>query len=154
MTIGLWHHSHSDCPVFTRAPHPGHVKSITFCPIIPSSPTTFPVFEEIKWSDLWSKRRGKPRNEFIADIDVNTLREYFDSIIKMTENIDSLKIILSVTKNTEENYIHRDAMVRFHLQEAFQRVNRDLKRNGFAVFIIDELPDDYSKRTKEMLASG
>ena len=68
----------------------------------------------------------------------------------LAKEVESLKIILTFTKNGNENIANKDTMMQFHLQEAFQRVNTELKNIGFATFIIDELPDDYSLQTKEV----
>lgn len=109
-----------------------------------------PLFEEIKWSDLWSKRRGKPRNDFISSLHDEDISEYFNKVLAKAASMESLKIIMTVTKNGVHNVANKDTMMRFHLQEALQRVNSELKSKGFATFIIDELPEDFSAQTKNI----
>lgn len=107
-----------------------------------------PPLEEIKWSDLWSKKRGNPRNTFIEDLTQGTLRKYFDEYFAIADKFESIKIILTVTENGGKNIANKDTMLYFHLQEAFQRINSEIKDTGFATFIIDELSDDFADQTK------
>ncbi len=119
------------------------VRSLNFGMNIPS-------YEEIKWSDIWSKRKGKPRNAFVSGLQADSLTGYFNDIVCLANKMETLKIILTLTKNGQRNIANKDTMMQFHLQEAFQRVNTELKNIGFATFIIDELPEDYSNQTKEV----
>ncbi len=108
---------------------------------------SIPPYEEIKWSDIWSKERNQPRNDFVAQLPPDAPRTYIASIFEFAKSADSVKLILTCTKNGS-NIANNDTMFRFHLQEAFQRVNSELENNGFATFIIDELPSQIADQAK------
>lgn len=44
--------------------------------------------EEIKWSDLWSKIKNKPRNDLIARMPVNRLKGYYRRIFEIAVGKD------------------------------------------------------------------
>ena len=109
-----------------------------------------PINEEIKWSDPWRKIKKNPRNSFIENTTTNDLFSYLDSVFELANSIESIVIILTFSDNRSSNIANIDTMMFFHLQEAFQRINTELEGKGFAIFILDELPDDYSNKAKEM----
>lgn len=41
-------------------------------------------------------------------------------------------------------------MLKFHIQEALQRINNELKKKGFATFIVDEMSNRDSLKIKEV----
>lgn len=112
-----------------------------------------PLKEEIKWSDLWSKIHNQPRARFIKYIDKDDLFKYYRTVLSKAVEMKSLKIIITVTENRNDNIIKKEKMMSFHLQDSLQRVENELRGMGFATFIIDELPDDYSNRVKSICHS-
>lgn len=109
-----------------------------------------PVGEEIKWSDLWEKLRNRPRTPAIAAITEDRLKGYYRNIFERASQKDSLQYIFTIT-NVYEQYclLEERHIYKFHLQEAFQRVQMDLRpRNEFAVFIMDELNAETIKQIK------
>lgn len=109
-----------------------------------------PVGEEIKWSDLWEKLRNRPRTPAIADITEDRLKGYYRKVFECASQKDSLQYIFTIT-NVYEQYclLEERHVYKFHLQEAFQRVQMDLRpRNEFAVFIMDELNAETIKQIK------
>ena len=109
-----------------------------------------PVSEEIKWSDLWEKLRNRPRTPAIAAITEDRLKGYYRKVFECASQKDSLQYIFTIT-NVYEQYCLLDErhIYKFHLQEAFQRVQMDLRpRNEFAVFIMDELNTETIKQIK------
>ena len=109
-----------------------------------------PVGEEIKWSDLWEKLRNRPRTPAIAAITEDRLKGYYRKVFECASQKDSLQYIFTIT-NVYEQYCLLDErhIYKFHLQEAFQRVQMDLRpRNEFAVFIMDELNTETIKQIK------
>ena len=109
-----------------------------------------PVGEEIKWSDLWEKLRNRPRTPAIAAITEDRLKGYYRKVFECASQKDSLQYIFTIT-NVYEQYclLEERHIYKFHLQEAFQRVQMDLRpRNEFAVFIIDELNAETIKQIK------
>lgn len=109
-----------------------------------------PVGEEIKWSDLWEKLRNRPRTPAIAAITEDRLKGYYRKVFECASQKDSLQYIFTIT-NVYEQYclLEERHVYKFHLQEAFQRVQMDLRpRNEFAVFIMDELNTETIKQIK------
>ena len=109
-----------------------------------------PVGEEIKWSDLWEKLRNRPRTPAIAAITEDRLKGYYRKVFECASQKDSLQYIFTIT-NVYEQYclLEERHTYKFHLQEAFQRVQMDLRpRNEFAVFIMDELNTETIKQIK------
>lgn len=111
------------------------------------------ALSEIKWSDLWSKKHNQPRTKFIKEISESKLMDYYERVLSEAQKMSSMKIVISVTKNIPNNGIRKEKMMTFHLQEALQRVENELKGNGFATFIIDELPEDYSNKVRDICHS-
>lgn len=109
-----------------------------------------PVGEEIKWSDLWEKLRNRHRTPAIAAITEDRLKGYYRKVFECASQKDSLQYIFTIT-NVYEQYclLEERHVYKFHLQEAFQRVQMDLRpRNEFAVFIMDELNTETIKQIK------
>ena len=111
-----------------------------------------PVGEEIKWSDLWEKTRQRPRTVAIAAMSDTRLKGYYRKVLEYAAQKESLQYIFTLT-NVYERYSLLDErhIYKFHLQEAFQRVQMDLSsQNGFAVFIMDELDAETLKQIKSV----
>lgn len=111
-----------------------------------------PVGEEVKWSDLWEKMRNRPRTDAIAAMSNDRLKGYYRKILDCAFKKDSLQYIFTIT-NIYEQYclLNEYHVYKFHLQEAFQRVQMDLRsQNGFAVFIMDELNPETMKHIKSV----
>ena len=109
-----------------------------------------PVGEEVKWSDLWEKLRNRPRTPAISAMTEDRLKGYYRKVFECATQKDSLQYIFTIT-NVYEQYslLAEQHIYKFHLQEAFQRVQMDLRpHNGFAVFIMDELNAETIKQIK------
>lgn len=109
-----------------------------------------PVGEEVKWSDLWEKLRNRPRTPAIAAMAEDRLKGYYRKVFECATQKDSLQYIFTIT-NVYEQYslLAEQHIYKFHLQEAFQRVQMDLRpHNGFAVFIMDEVNAETIKQIK------
>lgn len=108
-----------------------------------------PFDEEIKWSDLWSRTRY-PRNRFIASITENRLKGYYRRILETAVAKDSTSFLFTITDIVGRTCtLNNDTVYKFHLQDAFQRIQMDMKNEGgFAVFVMDELNADTIKQIK------
>ena len=94
--------------------------------------------------------RNRPRTPAIAAITEDRLKGYYRKVFECASQKDSLQYIFTIT-NVYEQYCLLDErhIYKFHLQEAFQRVQMDLRpRNEFAVFIMDELNTETIKQIK------
>ena len=111
-----------------------------------------PIGEEVKWSDLWEKMRKRPRTAAIAAMSNDRLKGYYRKVLECATQKESLQYIFTLT-NVYEQYslLAERHIYKFHLQEAFQRVQMDLRtQNGFAVFIMDELNTETMKQIKSV----
>lgn len=109
-----------------------------------------PFDEEIKWSDLWSKIKGKSRNALINRIPENRLKGYYRKVFETALEKDSTQFLFTITDIVGRTCGLKDEDVyKFHLQDAFQRIQMDMRSDdGFAVFVMDELNEDVIKQIK------
>lgn len=110
-----------------------------------------PFDEEIKWSDLWSKAKKKPRNDLIARIPENRLKGYYRRVFETATEMESTCFLYTVTDIVGRTCdLNNDTIYKFHLQDAFQRIQMDMRsENGFAVFVMDELNKGTISQIKE-----
>ena len=108
-----------------------------------------PVGEEVKWSDLWEIHRGKYRAGFLKGLSEEKLKGYYRRVFQYASAKDSLLFLFTVTcVFTQPCYHSESELLKFHLQEAMQRVNMDAQPDGFATIIMDELNPDKIKKLK------
>lgn len=110
-----------------------------------------PFDEEIKWSDLGTKRKGgKPRNATIATMSADRLKGYYRKVLEAANAKESTQFLFTVTDIVGQTCrIGEDYIYQYHLQDAFQRVQMDLKgTDSFAIFVMDELNEETIKRIK------
>ena len=108
-----------------------------------------PVEEEIKWSDLWEIHKGKYRAEFLKSKSEDALKGYYRRVFNRAVDKKSLEFIFTVTcVYTQSCYQAEEEVLKFHLQEAMQRVNMDAQPNGFATIIMDELNPEIIKKSE------
>lgn len=108
-----------------------------------------PFTEEIKWADLWSKTKNNPRTELIASMTLGRLKGYYRKVFETAVSKESIKFLFTATDIVGRSCdLNNDTVYRFHLQDAFQRVQMDMGADDFATFIMDELNDDVIKQIK------
>ena len=97
-----------------------------------------PVGEEIKWADLWSLHKNNPRTDFIATMSEDKLKGYYRRVFHRAQ---SAVFLFTITSMRGQNCVwSEDTLLRFHLQEALQRIQMDAQSpEGFAMLIMDEL---------------
>lgn len=107
-----------------------------------------PFDMEIKWSDLWTREKH-PRNQFIAKMSEQRLKGYFRKVLKVAADIESLQFVFTVTSIIGGTFYQKESTIyEFHLKNAFQRINMEIKPNDFAVFVMDELNTETIKQIK------
>ena len=107
-----------------------------------------PVGEEIKWADLWSLIKKNPRTEFIKSFTPDKLKGYYRQVLTRPKKATYIFTITSLRGQT--CVWKEDTCLRFHLQEALQRVQMDMQQHGcFATLIMDELNSEKLKIIKE-----
>ncbi|MBR7092742.1 MAG: DUF3800 domain-containing protein [Clostridia bacterium] len=108
-----------------------------------------PVGEEVKWSDLWEIHRGKYRAEILKGLSEDKLKGYYRRVLQYAAANGSLLFLFTVTcVFTQPCYHSESELLKFHLQEAMQRVNMDAQPDDFATIIMDELNHDKIKKLK------
>lgn len=108
-----------------------------------------PFDEEIKWSDLWSKMKGNPRNDLIARIPIKRLKGYYRRIFETAVGKGSTRFMFTVTDIVGRTCGWRSEPVyKSHLQDAFQRIQMDMGTADFATFVMDELNEGTLKQIK------
>ena len=109
-----------------------------------------PFDEEIKWSDLWSKPKNKPRNTLIARMTESRLRGYYRKVLETASEKASICFMFTATDIIGRTCDWRvEPIYKSHLQDAFQRIQMDMRaENGFATFVMDELNEETIKQIK------
>ena len=108
-----------------------------------------PFDEEIKWSDLWSKKKGNPRNDLIARMSANRLKGYYRKVFETAVGKESTRFMFTVTDIVGRTCgWQSEPIYKCHLQDAFQRIQMDMGANGFATFVMDELNEGTLKQIK------
>ncbi len=110
-----------------------------------------PFDEEIKWSDLGTKRKGgKPRSTTIANMSADRLKGYYRKVLETATAKESTLFLFTVTDIVGKTCrIREDYIYQYHLQDAFQRVQMDLKgSDSLGTFVMDELNEETIKRIK------
>lgn len=100
-----------------------------------------PINEEIKWSDLGGKyKNSNPRSDTILNMSINCLMQYYDHVLDTATVKNSVKFIFTITDNRDNTYKYSDIdMYIYHLQNAFQRIQKEMRSKDFATFFVDEI---------------
>lgn len=109
-----------------------------------------PFDEEIKWSDLWSKERKKPRNDRISQMSSERLKGYYRKVFELATAKKSTMFLFTVTDIVGRTCGWRiEPLYKAHLQDAFERIQMDLNNtDDFATFVMDELSIETIKEIK------
>lgn len=109
-----------------------------------------PFDEEIKWSDLWSKERKKPRNDRISQMSSDRLKGYYRKVFELATAKKSTMFLFTVTDIVGRTCGWRiEPLYKAHLQDAFERIQMDLNNtDDFATFVMDELNIETIKEIK------
>ena len=109
-----------------------------------------PFDEEIKWSDFGTKyKKGAPRTPTIAAMSADRLKGYYRKVLTTAATKESTMFLYTVTDIVGRTCrIAEDYIYQYHLQDAFQRIQMDMKADDFATFIMDELNKGAVKQIK------
>lgn len=101
----------------------------------------FPPNCEIKWSHMGDIRHGHPP-EGLEGHSVESVKNYIKRFLNRAAMATSLRYIFTVTDNNSPMHISYENIITWHIQNALQRVQRDLQRHdNYGVVIIDDLND-------------
>ncbi|MBQ7171658.1 MAG: hypothetical protein IJR89_05215 [Clostridia bacterium] len=82
-----------------------------------------PFDEEIKWSDLWSKTKNKPRTATVAKMPVERLKGYYRKVLETATSKLSTVFVFTVTNIHGSPCFQKESTIyEFHLRNAFQRI--------------------------------
>ena len=109
------------------------------------------LFDEIKWADLRLKINDKPRSNIVTRLTVEQLKSYYHKIFDIASSKKSIRFMFTATKIAKETCNNKsDTVFRFHLQDAFQRIQMDMRSiDGFAVFVMDEWNSKTIRQVKD-----
>lgn len=117
----------------------------------------FPPNGEIKWAHIGDVRNGRPPM-FLEGRTEEELKNYIRALLESAADMSSLRYIFTVTDNNTEVHIRYENIVAWHIQNALQRVQMDLKRHeDYGIIIIDDLDDKNKKineRCYQMMCAG
>lgn len=109
-----------------------------------------PTGEEMKWSDLWEAHKDKYRREFLRKIGEDRMKDYYQDVFALAAQKSSLMYLFTITfQFIPHAYQDEQHVLKFHLQEAMQRIQMSVQPDGFATIIMDELNQDKVKLLKE-----
>lgn len=96
---------------------------------------------EIKWSHFGNTLKGNykkvPHNLTVAQ-----LNDYFERILSLMSNMQSVCVYYTLTKNDTIKQISEVKLLKMHLQNALQRVQATMmEKESFAIVIADDLND-------------
>lgn len=111
---------------------------------------SLPIDKEIKWSYPWTLRSLKENNKkitekedikFLENYDYHDLIDFIDKCISILKQLNYVKIIFTVTKNSDVHNINEEKLLKMHIQEIMQRVEMELQNdsNNLGVFFIDPI---------------
>lgn len=116
-----------------------------------NSKYSIPVGEEIKWTDAWEINKGRYRKDFLRGFSTDKLLGYCRRFLSRAMEKESFQLFYTVTCVCNQPCCHTESdLLRFHFQEAFQRIQMDMNHDDFAVVIMDELDPSKVKMIKEV----
>jgi hypothetical protein len=113
---------------------------------------------EIKWAYLWSLYRHLKNKEevpqdkpysFLANYDIETLKEYVSDVVSALNSFDSVKIIFTITMNQKVTTGKESDIIKWHIQDIMQRVEMEIQSSdSLAVFFFDESNEKTNKHIR------
>lgn len=116
-----------------------------------------PLTQEIKWSDIYEIQKNRYRDEFLKSFNVSDIKNYIQIFLKNASELKSIKYVFTITKNSIHNFADNDYMLFTHLQNIYQRAQKeaDMKnmnvedKNDFFIVIIDDMDSNTLKKLRE-----
>lgn len=100
----------------------------------------FKEYGEVKWSfigDIFNKRPPEGFEEVTLEI----LKSYISEFIQLALNA-AVSLIFTITDNSKSTKLEDSTLIKWHVQNALQRIQMNLEKNdGYGVFILDDLSD-------------
>lgn len=120
-----------------------------------------PLDKEIKWAYLWNIRfyqknkKEIPSNKefkFLEKIKYNKLIEFVEKALKLIEQLDYKKIIITVTDNQTTFNINEKYLLKMHLQELMQRFQMEIQNSeeNLGILFIDPISHEKNEYLREI----
>lgn len=105
---------------------------------------------EIKWQHYGSRKKNA-KIPIPHDLGSNQIEEYIEEILDLLTKYDSSRVYYTFTSNEQIGSIDSIKLLKMHLQNAFQRLQKDSKdKKSYGILIADEL-NDKTKKLKKAL---
>ena len=105
---------------------------------------------EIKWQHYGSRKK-KTKIPIPHDLDANQIETYIEEILDLLAKYSSSCVYYTFTSNEQVGAIDAIKLLKMHLQNAFQRLQKDAKdKKRYGILIADEL-NDKTKKLKKAL---
>lgn len=109
----------------------------------------FPLHKELKWSFAWSVRshqkNGHPIQtnrpyKYLESVPYNDIIRFINESLNLLHALTDPKIVITVTVN-QNVHLTESSILKFHLQEAIQRIEMELQGNNdnLGIFFIDPI---------------
>jgi len=101
----------------------------------------FSLDKEIKWSHLWTLKK---RNQ---DFQFATTLDFINEAIGLIAKLVYIKIIITLTENTKDQYTGENALLKMHIQDTIQRIEMELQvdPNNLCVIFFDPVSNEMNK---------
>lgn len=119
-----------------------------------------PINKEIKWSYVWSlishRNNGREIKDkcsyyFIKDYDPDLLGKFICESISLLNDLEYCRLIYTVTSNRLCPQIDEGKLLKMHMQEAMQRIEMDMAKDGnnLCVLFIDPVSREKDASMRE-----
>ncbi|MBQ6617538.1 MAG: DUF3800 domain-containing protein [Thermoguttaceae bacterium] len=105
---------------------------------------------EIKWSHYGSRRNM--RNGIPHNLSANQIHDYIDDVVKKVCDFGNATLYYTFTDNNALiSYPDKTKLIKMHLQNAFQRIEKESENNnGYGIIIADDMNSDNKTLKKAM----
>ncbi len=123
---------------------------------------SLPIDKEIKWAYLWNLRNYQKKKQsipndkdfkFIEKYKYNDLIDFVSDSLKLINELEYKKIIITFTENSTCPSINEKAMLKMHLQEHMQRIEMQIQsrtQNNLAVLFFDPVSEQTDKLFRDI----
>jgi len=121
-----------------------------------------PVEREIKWAYLWQLRNYQKNKDkipkkkdfkFLEKFDYHDLIDFVEDCLRLINEINYKKIIITHTDNKNCAKINEKAMLKMHLQEHMQRIEMQIQtrtEENLAVLFFDPVSENTDKLLRDI----
>jgi hypothetical protein len=115
-----------------------------------------PVDREIKWAYLWSIRSHYYREEpvppgrdysFLAGHNFEELKAFVQESLRLLNTLSSVRVMITVTDNSNCDRIREKYIHKMHLQEVMQRIQMDMeaREENLCVMFVDPVSAEHDQ---------